>query len=252
MVLGLVLPLAPSAQAEVILTGPDGPVETREPVDIGVEGITNEDLVHTTVLFHPEKDVRIRPIMLWGSGELEPVIEFYTKIKGSYKVSVVAPADNARGYDVAHVYIQVGDEDEDDEDEDEDEDDGDDDQDDEDEDDGDDEDDDIEPGHRKVIILEETGDRSPTEMIVMQELGKYLTGKKHEWRIRDKDAKDSDIDRVPDWVMELRNLIAELQIDYPVIIVSKPSEDGDFQVIGLEEMPQSADKAIEVVKSYGG
>lgn len=101
----LCLLLACSAQAEVTLTGPDEPIETREPVDIIVGGIANDDLLRTRVVHWPREGVRVRPILLWGGGNLLPAIEFYARKPGEYKVWVITPT--ADGLDCAEVVVQV-------------------------------------------------------------------------------------------------------------------------------------------------
>ncbi len=97
--------LACSVQAEVKLTGPNEPIETREPVDLVVEGIANDDLVHTRVVHWPRKGVRVRPILLWGGGNLLPTIEFDARNPGEYLVGVITPTADGLAY--AEVVIQV-------------------------------------------------------------------------------------------------------------------------------------------------
>lgn len=103
----LALLLTTPAWAEITLTGPDGPVETREPVDITVEGIVFEDFAKARVVFWPRKTVRVRPMLLWGGGgKLVPSIEFYSKTPGEYLLWVALPS--ADGLDCAELVIQVG------------------------------------------------------------------------------------------------------------------------------------------------
>ena len=111
------------------------------------------------------------------------------------------------------------------------------------------------PGHRFVLLLQETSEPSVALSKTIQALRPYLQEKKHEWRIEDKDLVDSQ-GKVPAWLLPFKEQIAKMGYVLPVLAVGYFDEDGKT-VIGVKMTPldpktTTAEKAIEFVKSCGG
>ena len=93
------------------------------------------------------------------------------------------------------------------------------------------------PGKRKVIILEETGDRTPHQAVVIlsPKLRSYLKSKGHPYRVRDVDQLAPTGHAPP-------------RSDLPQLII----EDGDGNPIYMGALPKTVEDTIETIKAHGG
>ena len=91
------------------------------------------------------------------------------------------------------------------------------------------------PGKRKVIILEESQDRTPAQakIILSSKLRKYLESKKHQFRV-------TDVDNVP------RGNVPRSPL--PLLII----EDGGGNPIYSGALPKTVEDTIETIKAHGG
>jgi hypothetical protein len=226
----LVLLLSP-VQAEVTLTGPGGPIETREPVDLIVGGIANEDLLKTRVVFWPREAVRARRILLVVEEVVEdeirrsflPAVEFYAKNPGRYMVGVITPTPN--GLEYAEVVVQV----------------------------------EASPGTRPDPIVTLNPEPQPTP--VVKELWAVVVHGTHGpkvaqvlasrrlqsidnfyWTPVDKDKHGSIPKNMKPWIKQVE--VEQLELPFQFLI------DQDAQLVWGGPMPETVDAVIKVVRQF--
>jgi hypothetical protein len=88
---------------EIKLDGPKEAVSPGDWVDIGVSGLSADDLKKTKILYYPRQGARARGVLGW-SGETS--IDFRATNPGTYLLAVVAPSQDGLRY--AEIEIQVG------------------------------------------------------------------------------------------------------------------------------------------------
>ena len=108
------------------------------------------------------------------------------------------------------------------------------------------------PGKRFVLIVSESGDRTPDEASTLMGLRVYLQEQKHDWRIEDPNLVDKS-GKVPAWFAAYLAQIQKANVPLPALVVGVPSDKGgETAIVSITPMPDSADKAIAAVKAAGG
>jgi hypothetical protein len=105
-------------------------------------------------------------------------------------------------------------------------------------------------GPRKVLIVNETLDRTPEVAAIFTQLragesAKYLADKKHELLILDDDASTPD-GKAVELLDKHRDAFAATGL--PCVLVIHP----DGRVLGAAKLPQTADGVIEFLRQHGG
>lgn len=110
------------------------------------------------------------------------------------------------------------------------------------------------PGVRIVIGITESGDQTTDQVKVLENLGKYLETKKHRFRFLDPDHKDPRTETTPTWLVPYLQEVRRRSVDLPALVIVAPrSESGlDGSVLAVEPLPNSLDKAVDLIKRYGG
>jgi len=85
LILLLALAAAPAAAGEIVLAGPEGPIEAREYTQILVTGLAVSDLPAAVVTATPAEGVTLLPARMWGGA---PFILFSARRPGRYTVQV--------------------------------------------------------------------------------------------------------------------------------------------------------------------
>ena len=109
-----------------------------------------------------------------------------------------------------------------------------------------------EPGKRFVLVVSETGERTPEQAAVLMGLRGYLQDKGHGFRFLDPDVTDSE-GNPPKWFESYAEHIAKAKIEGPALVIGVFSEDEkSVTKIYAETLPTTAEAAIEAVKAKGG
>ena len=112
------------------------------------------------------------------------------------------------------------------------------------------------PGKRFVLVVDETSEHGEKPWIASTLVGleTYLVANKHGYRFQDPDVTNVD-GETPEWLVPFIAKIKEAKIDYPAIIVGilkEGTETGEFIQMFVDPLPQTAEKAVELVKEHGG
>lgn len=72
--------------ADVVITGPDSPIDPRESAELFITGLTDAELRRATVQSVPSKGVELKPRRSWDSDD--PIIAFKAALAGQYTITV--------------------------------------------------------------------------------------------------------------------------------------------------------------------
>jgi hypothetical protein len=107
------------------------------------------------------------------------------------------------------------------------------------------------PGKRFVLVIQEAGEKpSAARAQTLTGLRRYLIAQKHQWRIEDDDLTNSE-DQPSEWMAFYLAKAKAAQVALPVLFVGVPGDDG-VSNLKVFPLPDTAEKAIETVKGYGG
>jgi len=108
------------------------------------------------------------------------------------------------------------------------------------------------PGPRFVLVVHESLDRTPQDVLTLKTLRGYLEDRKHLYRFIDKDLKDAETGQPAEWLRPYIEAIAVAGLSLPVLVVD---EDGDrkqgFDNVHAVPLPNGAD-SVQFVKKHGG
>jgi hypothetical protein len=109
------------------------------------------------------------------------------------------------------------------------------------------------PGDRFILVVHETGERLPEQVLTLEGLAKYAESKKHPWRFEDQNLKDGVTGKTPVWFQSYVDRVKEVKVALPALVVIGKDKSGAFnQVVGLEALGKTAEAAVAQVKKYGG
>jgi len=108
------------------------------------------------------------------------------------------------------------------------------------------------PGKKYVLTVLEKKDPSPSQAKTLTGLKKYLKESGHEWNIEDKDLKDPD-GKPSVWLSVYLSKMEKEGVKVPAVIIGSFEKDGEtVNILNVSTLPDSSEKAIELVKKYGG
>jgi hypothetical protein len=85
----LVLSALPAFAQDIVLDGPDSPVQPREYAQILVSGLSDAELPSATIAWAPRDNTTLLPARLWGG---QPFLLFSGKTPGRYTITVTTHA----------------------------------------------------------------------------------------------------------------------------------------------------------------
>ena len=108
-----------------------------------------------------------------------------------------------------------------------------------------------EPGLRAITVVYESEQATPEFAIAARSLQLYSNNNKHLFRLIDNDAKLSS-GEAPEWLTKYISLAHKANVGDPFMVVTARSSDGKATVVALVPFPTDKDKAIEILKKFGG
>jgi hypothetical protein len=105
------------------------------------------------------------------------------------------------------------------------------------------------PGPRKVTVIHESEDRTPSFERETEALQVYCRSKGHTYLKIDDDAKSAETKRTPGWLQESLDLLNEKNIAVPAIVVEANNAGKRYRWV--RSMPQEGE-SIRFLQSIGG
>lgn len=226
VVVATVLYLSAQAYGQVTVTGPTEPVRINERVLFDVTGLDAAGYAGSRLWIRPSEGVTAEPFTAVVDGRLVLLIQADTP--GVYWFVLAVPGADGKGIDGAEFELQVGEPTP--------------------------APPDIDPpdpipgpGPKFVLVLEESGNRTPGQAATMMGLRAWLLASEHQWRMLDKDVVGPD-GKTPEWLVPY--LEAAKDQPLPALLISQPTEAG-AGAIAVKALPESVAAAIEAVTKGG-
>lgn len=108
-----------------------------------------------------------------------------------------------------------------------------------------------EPGNRFVLVLSETKEQDAAWHIEEFTLRKYLTENSHWFRFEDPNLTDKD-GSTPAWLVPFITEAATKKLTLPIVAVATYEDHKLKKIVGMESWPGTGEKAIALIKKYGG